>query len=114
MIALVAIALMCIGWFMFFAGTIGILRMPDIYTRLHTAGKLDTLGSFTLLLGLAVLQARSLTLPDILVALKIMLILVFVFVANPTATHALVDAGLRSGIEPWMKDKPTETSEDRQ
>lgn len=114
MIATIAIALMCIGWFMFFAGTMGILRMPDIYTRLHTAGKLDTLGSFSLLLGLAVLQSRSLTLPDILVSLKIMLVLLFVFIANPTATHALVDAGMRSGIEPWMKDKPTETTEGQQ
>lgn len=114
MIATIAIALICIGWFMFFAGTMGILRMPDIYTRLHTAGKLDTLGSFSLLLGLAVLQSRSLTLPDILVSLKIMLVLLFVFVANPTATHALVDAGMRSGIEPWMRDKPTETTEGQQ
>ncbi len=103
MIETAALALLCLGWFLFFAGTVGILRMPDVYTRLHTAGKLDTLGSFALLLGLAVLQSRSLTLPDILVSLKIMLVLVFVSVANPTATHALVDAGLRSGLEPWMR-----------
>lgn len=92
-----------LGLVLFSAGTLGILRLPDAYTRMHAAGKLDTLGSLCLLLGLAIWSGQGLDLPHLLVAAKILLILVFISIASPTATHSMVDAGMRAGIMPWRK-----------
>lgn len=107
---LVVITLTGIGCLLFVGGTIGILRLPDAYTRLHMAGKLDTLGSLCLLIALA---AYAGTAPDHatwLVQIKILLLWIFVFLTSPTATHAMVDAALRAGLEPWMRpgDTPRE------
>ncbi len=88
----------------FFAGAaVGILRFPDFYSRLHPAGKMDTLGSFLMLAGLAIYELSHFTLDNVLVAIKIMLIVLFYFLASPTATHAIVDAGLRAGQQAWTK-----------
>ncbi|MEW6521441.1 MAG: monovalent cation/H(+) antiporter subunit G [Thermodesulfobacteriota bacterium] len=91
------------GLFFLTAGSIGILRFPDFYSRLHPAGKLDTLGTLLALLGLALFTLQHFSLGDLLTSLKIMLIIIFVFVASPTATHAIVDAGVRAGLAPWTK-----------
>lgn len=97
-------ALLILGLLFFTGGCVGILRLPDFYTRLHAAGKLDTLGSLLMILGLALYSALPLTVGALLTALKLMLIVVFVFLASPTATHSIVDAGLRAGLEPWTKN----------
>jgi multicomponent Na+:H+ antiporter subunit G len=91
------------GLFFFTGGAVGILRFPDFYSRLHPAGKLDTLGSFVAVLALALFNLHHLSLGALLTSLKMMLILVFVFLASPTATHAIVDAGVRAGLAPWTK-----------
>ena len=91
------------GLFFFTAGAIGILRFPDFYSRLHPAGKLDTLGSFLALLGLALFNVHHFSVGNLLTSIKIIMILVFVFLASPTATHAIVDAGVRAGLAPWTK-----------
>ncbi len=92
---------------LFTGGTLGILRLPDVYTRLHMAGKLDTLGFLTLLLGLALYDGSgdgsSLT-----VKLKMLLLWVFVFLTSPTATHAVAAVGMRIGIAPWMNTRREE------
>lgn len=84
-------------------GAIGILRFPDFYSRLHPAGKLDTLGSLLAMLGLALFNLHHFSLGSLLTSFKIILIVIFVFVASPTATHAIVDAGVRAGLAPWTK-----------
>jgi len=91
------------GLFFFTAGAIGILRFPDFYSRLHPAGKLDTLGSLLALLGLALFNLHHFSVGTLLTSIKIIMILVFVFLASPTATHAIVDAGVRAGLAPWTK-----------
>jgi multicomponent Na+:H+ antiporter subunit G len=95
--------LLAAGLLFFTGGSVGILRLPDFYTRLHAAGKLDTMGSFTMMLALALANAWPLSLAAVLTSLKILLAMVFVFVANPTATHAIVDAGIQAGQTPWVK-----------
>ncbi len=102
-IDIVVITFVILGLVLFVAGTLGILRLPDAYTRLHAAGKLDTLGSICLLFGLALWQARHFDLAHLIVAAKILLIIVFVSFASPTATHTMVEAGMRAGILPWRK-----------
>ncbi len=91
------------GLFFFTGGAVGILRFPDFYSRLHPAGKLDTLGALLAMIGLALFNLHHFSLGTLLTSLKIMLILVFVFLASPTATHAIVDAGVRAGLAPWTK-----------
>ena len=91
------------GLFFFTGGAVGILRFPDFYSRLHPAGKLDTLGSLLAMFALALFNLHHFSLGNVLTSVKIILILVFVFLASPTATHAIVDAGVRAGLAPWTK-----------
>ncbi|MBM4284444.1 MAG: sodium:proton antiporter [Deltaproteobacteria bacterium] len=105
-IALLVIVCVVAGLLFFAGGTLGLLRFPDFYSRLHPAGKLDTMGALMVLLGLGLHQLFPLTLDSVLTGLKLMLILVFIFLASPTATHAIMDAGFRAGLEPWKKGDP--------
>jgi multicomponent Na+:H+ antiporter subunit G len=91
------------GLFFFTAGAIGILRFPDFYSRLHPAGKLDTLGALLAIIALALFNLHHFSLGTLLTSAKIILIVVFIFLASPTATHAIVDAGVRAGLAPWTK-----------
>jgi multicomponent Na+:H+ antiporter subunit G len=101
--SVVVIGLLCAGVFLFIVGVIGILRFPDFYTRLHAAGKCDTLGAILILLAIALFNIQEFTLANALVSLKILAILAFVFVSSPTATHAITEAALIGGVEPWTK-----------
>jgi multicomponent Na+:H+ antiporter subunit G len=95
--------LLLVGLFFFTGGTVGILRLPDFYSRLHPAGKLDTMGVFAMMSGLALYSLWPFSLDALLISLKIIFIVVFVFLASPTATHAIVDAGVRAGLDPWTR-----------
>ena len=106
---LVVILLTLTGLVFFFATTIGILRFPDFYSRMHAAGKGDTLSSLIILLALVLYNFHDVNLANLLVAIKILLIVIFIFMASPTATHAIIDAGYEANIKPWMK-KPEEES----
>lgn len=100
LIQAVAIALLAAGLFFNLTAVVGILRLPDFFTRLHAMGKCETAGLSLSLLGLALL-AR-----DPAVAVKLVLILAFVALANPTATHALARAARRSGVPVWRAEEP--------
>ena len=97
--------LMLCGLLFVTGGTVGILRFPDFYTRLHPAGKLDTAGNLLIMAALALATGAPFAWPNLLAAAKILLIAVFVFITSPTATHAIVDAGVRAGLTPWIKDR---------
>jgi multicomponent Na+:H+ antiporter subunit G len=99
-------AILLIGGLVFFTGgSLGILRFPDFYARLHPAGKLDTAGQFLTLLAIALFIAQDSDLQNLLTAAKIVLIVIFVYITSPTATHAIVDAGVRAGLAPWTKEE---------
>ncbi len=100
---IVVIMLTVTGLLFFFATTVGILRFPDFYSRMHAAGKGDTLSSLLMLLALALYNFHEVNLANLLVAVKILLIVVFIFMASPTATHTITDAGFESGLKPWTK-----------
>lgn len=76
------------GSFFIVVGGIGLLRLPDFYTRIHGAGITDTAGAGLILLGLALHSGFS------LVTIKLGLILLFLWFTNPVATHALARAAL--------------------
>ena len=83
-------------------GAVGLIRFPDVFSRMHAAGITDTLGAGLLILGM-MLQA-GLT----LVSMKLVLIALFMFFASPTATHALAQAALGSGVKPKLAEDRTE------
>lgn len=84
------------GAFFSLVGGVGLVRMPDFYTRMHAASVTETLGAGLLLLGL-MLQA-GLT----LVGVKLAMIGLLIFFASPTASHALAKAALLSGLKPRL------------
>lgn len=106
MLNLIVVILLLVGLLFFAGGSIGLLRFPDFYTRLHAAGKLDTMGLLTTMLAMALYCLHDFSWMTVLTGLKIMLIVVFIFITSPTATHAVVDAARRAGLEPWTKQRP--------
>jgi len=102
---IIVAALLIFGLFLFLGGAVGIIRMPDFYSRLHPAGKLDTLGTLAMVMGLALYNVHHISIGSILVSIKMFLIVFFVFLASPTATHTIVDAGMRAGLRHWTKKK---------
>ncbi len=87
-VALAAGSVFCI------IGAVGLIRMPDFYSRIHAGGIIDTMGAGLVLFGL-VLHA-GLT----LVAVKLILLFLFSLIAGPTAVHALAKAAFHSGMKP--------------
>ncbi len=102
---IIIILLLVSGLLFFTGGSIGLIRFPDFYTRLHPAGKLDTAGHVLAMASMALYTLHEFSSNSILTAFKIILIVVFVFFTSPTATHAIIDAGVRAGLRPWTKGK---------
>ena len=101
----ILVMVLLIGGLAFFTGgSIGILRLPDFYSRLHPAGKLDTAGQLLTLSAIALFVLQDFSLNNFLTATKIVLIVIFVYITSPTATHAIVDAGARAGLKSWTKE----------
>jgi len=95
--------LLILGGFCVLIGGIGGLRLPNFYTRIHAASLTDTMGAILIFVGL-ILQA-GLT----LAAVKLFVIMIFLLLTGPTATYALANAALLSGLKPdtgSISDKP--------
>jgi multicomponent Na+:H+ antiporter subunit G len=95
----VVAGLLLMGTFFFLAGTVGLLRLPDCYTRVHAVSKCDTAGAGAILAALALWAAPD---PH---ALKIFVLIVLVLVSSPTSGHALSRAAHFSGLVPWMRER---------
>lgn len=102
---IVIIILLVSGLIFFTGGSVGIIRFPDFYSRLHPAGKLDTAGHVLTMSAMALYTLQELSIASLLTAFKIILIVTFVFFTSPAATHAIIDAGVRAGLKPWTKEK---------
>lgn len=87
-----------VGGLFCLVGGIGLLRMPDFFTRMHAASVTETLGVGLVLFGL-LLQAGW-----TLVAVKLLMVGLLVFFVSPTATHALARAALVRGVKPVLAD----------
>jgi len=115
LLEIVSAIFITVGIFFLFAGTIGLIRLPDAYCRMHATGKADTLGITLSMAGIALYVLNDgFTLTNILVSLKIMTIAVFWFIANPTATHAIARSAYMSGLKPWTKDDVVEVDLDEE
>jgi len=96
---IVSWALLVAGGLFVLAGGVGLIRLPDVYTRMHAAGIGDTLGMGLILAGLAVQAGFT------LVTAKLVLIFLFMFFTSPTASHALAKTALSAGVEPMLGDR---------
>lgn len=87
------------GLFFLLVGSIGIVRLPDFYSRTHATSKSDTLGLLLVMLGLTVYEGWNLN------TAKFFLISVFIALANPIGAHALARVANLRGFEPLIGDK---------
>ncbi len=85
-------------------GGVGLLRLPDLFSRMHGAGITDTLGAGLVLSGLMVHAGLS------LVTVKLLAILFFLLVTSPTATHALAQSALSHGLRPRLAHEEDDSS----
>lgn len=116
-IIIISVVLILAGLFFFLGAAVGLLRFPDFYARMHAAGKGDTLSSLLVILGLAVYQLHDfnsfaedwLTL---LVILKLLAVVLFIFLTSPTATSALMDAGWEDDVKPIISEGRSNHLED--
>lgn len=79
-------------------GSIGILRLPDFYSRTHAISKSDTLGIMFVILGLVIYEGFTIS------SAKLLLIVLFIALSNPVGTHALARAALKKGLKPFLHD----------
>ncbi|MFC6973984.1 monovalent cation/H(+) antiporter subunit G [Halomicroarcula sp. GCM10025709] len=93
-----AVALGVLGAFFGLVAALGIVRLPDVYTRAHAASKSDTLGAVLSIGAVAIVLQTDLS------TIKAVFLLVFMFLTNPTAAHAIARAAQDQGIEPWTAD----------
>jgi len=93
--------LLLAGSFFVVVGSLGLVRFPEFFTRIHAASITDTLGAGLMILGL-LLQS-----PHWLVAAKLVLIVMFLVLTGPTATHALAKAALHGGLMPSGQRRDT-------
>ena len=93
--SIVAWALLLAGSFFLVTGALGMVRLPDVFTRMHAAGMTDTMGAGLVLAGLCVHSGFTLATG------RLGLILAFLWFTCPIATHALAKAALAGGVEPY-------------
>ncbi len=92
-----------VGLFFMLVTAVGLLRLPDFFTRVHAVSKTETLGISLVLLGLIFHEGAT------LVSLKLGLAMGFVFLANPVGSHLLTRSALKVGIAPWKRERSEQT-----
>lgn len=79
-------------------GSIGLLRLPDLYSRTHAVGMMDTAGVGFIILGLIIHEGLT------LISVKLALIGIFLFFTSPIATHAVAQVAYRAGLKPVLDE----------
>lgn len=103
LILIISWVLMLIGCVFVVSGAVGLIRMPDLYTRLHAASLTDTGG--TIVICLALLVQSVFVFGSAMAAIKVLLILFFTLFTAPTASHALAKTALLCGLVPMGADR---------
>lgn len=101
---IIALVFLAAGLFFLIASAIGMLRLPDFYTRLHASGNSETLGLMLSLLGLAIYETSG------LVTIKLIIIFVLVFLGNPIGTHILGRSAYKSHYPVWTGEEKEDES----
>ena len=98
------IALCCVGAFFTLSGVVGIVRVPDVYTRIQCSSKTITMGALPVLVALVVARGPLTTYGG-----RALLVAFLLLVVNPAASHALARAAYKSGVPMWrgaVRDEP--------
>ncbi|MGV8146088.1 MAG: monovalent cation/H(+) antiporter subunit G [Alkaliphilus sp.] len=90
---IIVIALMMSGIFFFIVGTVGLIRMPDVFSRMHATTKCDTLGAGLILLAVVAYNGIN------VVSLKFLMVLIFIWITNPTSAHIIAKSEYKRKIE---------------
>ena len=85
------------GLFFLIVAAIGVIRLPDVFTRSHAVSLTDSLGAFLLLIGIAMYEGLSMN------VLKILAVLSLLYLQNPVISHATLRAAVRAGLKPWKE-----------
>ncbi|WMS87843.1 monovalent cation/H(+) antiporter subunit G [Pleionea litopenaei] len=93
------------GSFLIFSGALGVIRFPDFYTRMHAAGVTETLAAGLILVGLMLIAGWGIVLA------KLVLILLFILITSPTASHALGKAAWKAGLKPVVIENDKQQNE---
>ena len=91
-----------LGMFFLVFGVIGLIRFPDLYTRIHPAGKGGTAGGLSIFIGLMIYSGLT------VLTLRLVLIALFILITSPVASHVIARGALESDIEPWQKPEKGE------
>ncbi len=94
---ILAVIFMIAGLFLLIVAAIGVVRLPDVFSRSHAVSLTDSLGAFLMLVGLAFHEGLDAN------TLKILVVLALLYLLNPVIAHATIRAALRSGLKPWKK-----------
>ncbi|MBE0524403.1 MAG: monovalent cation/H(+) antiporter subunit G [Methanosarcinales archaeon] len=95
---IISVVFIFIGLFFIVAGTVGLIRFPDFYSRMHATGKCDTLGVGLMIIGLIIYNGLN------FISVKLLFLVIFIFIANPVATHAIARAAYKVGLRPWRRE----------
>ena len=95
---LLSMILISAGLFFLIVAGIGVIRLPDVFSRSHAVSLTDSLGAFLMLIGIALHEGLG---KDML---KILVVLVLLYILNPVIAHATIRAAIRSGLKPWKKE----------
>ena len=101
---IVSFVFMTTGAALVVIGTLGLIRLPDVYSRMHATGITDTLAAFLFFFGLMIQAGFT------LITVKLLLILVFLVLTSPASTYAVANAAYNRGLAPVLGKKPDETS----
>jgi multicomponent Na+:H+ antiporter subunit G len=88
------------GLFFLIVAAIGVVRLPDVFSRSHAVSLTDSLGAFLMLVGIALYEGLDKN------TMKILAVLALLYILNPVVAHATLRAALRSGLKPWQKKTP--------
>ena len=95
---ILAVIFMTAGLFFLIVAAIGVVRLPDVFSRSHAVSLIDSLGVFLMLVGVAFHEGLDTN------TLKILVVLALLYILNPVIAHATIRAALRSGLKPWKKE----------
>lgn len=97
---IISIIFIVTGLFFLIVAAVGVIRLPDVFSRSHAVSLTDSLGALLMLVGIAFYEGLGIN------TLKILVVLVLLYILNPVIAHATIRAALRAGVKPWKKETP--------
>ncbi len=103
--SILTIVFVVAGIFFLLVGSVGIIRLPDFYSRTHATSKSDTLGMILIIIGLIIFEGLTIN------SGKLVLVLLFIMLANPIGAHALARAAYNAGLKPLLPENKKDKKE---